>query len=90
MKSNQAYFDIDKSFMVLSVAPLEASLSHGQLFLCIIQAVQLLQAEVAPHYVQLQHCIVIHSVQQFWATLTGKHNNHWASGRGCLFFPQPL
>lgn len=58
--------------MVLSIAPLEASLRCGQLFLCIIQAVQLFQAEVAPHYIQLQYCIVINCVQQLCAALTGK------------------
>lgn len=58
--------------MVLPIAPLEASMCCGQLFLCIIQAVQLLQAEVAPHYIQLKYCIVINGIQQFCATLTEK------------------
>lgn len=71
--------------MVLPIAPLEASMCCGQLFLCIIQAVQLLQAEVAPHYIQLQYCIIINSIQQFCATLTGKQNSYWSSGRGCFF-----
>lgn len=67
-----AYLDINKSFMVLPIAPLEAPVGCGQLFLCIIQAIQLFQAEVAPHYIQLQDCIVINCVQQLRAALTGK------------------
>lgn len=65
--------------MVLPIAPLEAPLCCGQLFLCIIQAVQLLQTEVAPHYVQLQHCVIINCVQQLCATLTGKINHYFLS-----------
>lgn len=72
IKSKVAYFDINQPFMVLPVAPLEATVCGGQFFLGIIQAVQLLQAKVAPHYVQLQHRVIINGVEQFCAALTAK------------------
>ena len=77
IKSKLAYFDINKSFVVLPIAPLEAPMCCGQLLLCIIQAVQLLQAEVAPHYIQLQHRVIVNSIQQFCATLTGKWHHYF-------------
>ncbi|EDL99340.1 rCG24364 [Rattus norvegicus] len=64
------YFYVDQSLVILPVTVFKARLGQVQLFLCIIKALQLFQAEVAPHDVQLQDCIVVHSVQQLFALTT--------------------
>lgn len=72
------YFYVDQSLVILSITVFKALLGQVQLFLCIIKAFKLFQAEVAPHDVQLEDCIVVHSVQQLFALTTGEGSCHGA------------
>lgn len=62
--------------MIFPVTLSKALLGQLQLLLGIVQALELAQAEVTPHYVQLEHRIVVHRVQQLSATLTAKETGH--------------
>lgn len=63
--------------MILSITVFKALLGQVQLFLCIIKAFELFQAEVAPHDVQLEDRIVVHSVQQLFALTTREGSLSW-------------
>ena len=58
--------------MIFSVALSEALLGQLELLLRVVQALQLPQAEVAPHCVQLEHRVVVHRLQQLPAALTAR------------------
>lgn len=58
----KTYFYVDQPLVILSITVFKALLCQVQLFLCIIKAFQLFQAEVAPYDVQLENSIVVHSV----------------------------
>jgi hypothetical protein len=81
------YFYVDQSLVILSVTVFKAFLGQVQLFLCIIKAFQLFQAEVTPHNVQLEDCIVVHSVQQLFALTTREGSCH---GRALHGSPESL
>lgn len=62
--------DFLQSLPLFSIAFQEAVLSLLQSLLAVIQTWQCLQNTVTPHDVQLQHCVVIHCVQQRRVTLS--------------------
>ena len=63
---------MEQSLVIFPVTLSKALLGQLQLLLGIVQALELAQAEVAPHYVQLEHRIVVHRVQQLSAALTAR------------------
>ena len=63
---------MQQPLVIFPVTLSEALLGQLQLLLGVVQALQLAQAEVAPHYVQLEHRIVVHCVQQLCAALAAK------------------
>lgn len=63
---------MDEPLVIFPVTIFKALLGQIQFSFCIVKAFQLLQAEVTPHYVQLENRVVINRVQEFSATLTGR------------------
>lgn len=64
--------------MIFSITVFKALLGQVQLLLCIVQALQLFQAEVAPHNVQLENRVVVHSVQQLFALTRRRKLSMWS------------
>ena len=66
---------MEQPLVIFPVALSKALLGQLQLLLGVVQALQLAQAEVAPHYVQLEHRVVVHRVQQLCAALAAKRQD---------------
>ena len=69
------YLNHEQSLLLFSIAVQETVLRLLQPHLPVVQAGECLQRLVAPHNVQLEHCIVIHTGQQSGATAPGGYTH---------------